>query len=154
MKLSENLSLAEVTKSNTAIRRGISNRPTEEHLGNLIAVAQNVFQPTRDALGKITVSSGYRSGELNKAIGGASGSQHCKGEALDLDNDHKTGRATNTEIFNYIKNNIDFDQLIWEFGTDDKPDWVHVSYSTDGDNRGKVIRANRNSKGKTYYTNY
>jgi len=162
-KLSKNLSLSEVTKSNTATRNGIDNSPTDEHLENLKAIAENIFQPMRDELGAITVSSGYRSNELNKRIGGAyktiggkyvATSQHCKGEALDLDNDHKTGRATNREIFDNIKDNLEFDQLISEFGTRENPSWVHVSFKKDGGNRGVVLRAERNSSGKTYYSNY
>ena len=105
MELSKNLSLSEVVKSATAIKRGISNQPTKQHLQNLIKLAENVFQPLRDYIDKpIRVSSGYRSKELNKLIGGASRSQHSKGEALDLDND----RETNILMFNYIKDNLDF----------------------------------------------
>jgi zinc D-Ala-D-Ala carboxypeptidase len=150
MKLSENLSLSEVIKSNTATRKRINNTPTDEHLANLKVVAKVIFQPLRDALGAITVSSGYRSKKLNSAIKGSRTSQHCKGEALDLDNDHKKGRATNREIFFYIKNNLPFDQLIWEFGNDKKPDWVHVSFNTNGKQRGIILRA---VPGK-YRTNY
>ena len=150
MKLSENLSLYEVLKSNTATRYGIDNSPTEEHLLNLKSIAKNVFQPLRDQLGAITVSSGYRSEKLNKAIRGSKSSQHCKGQALDLDNDFKKGRATNTEIFYYIKDNLIFDQMIWEFGTEEKPNWVHVSYKPNGMNRGVILRAVK-VKGRTRY---
>lgn len=153
MKLSENLHLKEVIKSNTARRRGIDNSPTEEHLLKLKSIAKNVFQPLRDALGTIYVSSAYRSYELNKVIGGSSNSQHCYGEALDLDNDHREGSATNKEIFDYIKNNIVFDQLIYEFGDEKNPDWVHVSYKSDGRNRCEILRAIE-VKGKTRYLPY
>lgn len=147
MNLSANLTLEEVIKSNTATRKGIDNNPTDEHLENLKAIAKHVFQPMRDKLGAITVSSGYRSEALNKAIGGSKTSQHSKGEALDLDNDFKEGRATNKEIFDFIRENLGFDQLIWEFGTDENPDWVHVSYKANGTNRKQILKAIK--KGKT-----
>jgi hypothetical protein len=150
MKLSKNLSLSEVIKSNTATRKGIDNSPNNDHLESLEDIAKDIFQPLRDDLGVIYVSSGYRSDALNKAIGGSRKSQHSKGEALDLDNDNKNKAATNTEIFNYIKDNLDFDQLIWEFGTDEKPDWVHVSYTTKRPNRNQILKAYRQS-GKTKY---
>lgn len=150
MKLSKNLSLSEVIKSNTATRKGIDNSPNNDHLESLEDIAKDIFQPLRDDLGVIYVSSGYRSDALNKAIGGSRKSQHSKGEALDLDNDNKNVAATNTEIFNYIKDNLDFDQLIWEFGTDEKPDWVHVSYTTKRPNRNQILKAYRQS-GKTKY---
>ena len=150
MKLSKNLSLSEVVKSNNAIRKGIDNSPNNDHLESLEDVAKDIFQPLRDDLGVIYVSSGYRSDALNKAIGGSRKSQHSKGDALDLDNDNKNVAASNTEIFNYIKDNLDFDQLIWEFGTDEKPDWVHVSYTTKRPNRNQILKAYRQS-GKTKY---
>ena len=96
------------------------------------------------------MSSGYRSEELNVAIGGSVRSQHVQGRALDLDAD-VFGRCTNGEIFQYILNNLTFDQLIWEFGDEDNPDWVHVSYVRDGVNRGRCLKALRDDKGKVYY---
>lgn len=152
-KLSKNLSLSEVIKSNTAIKRGIDNTPTPEHLENLKVLAENVFQPVRDALGTISVSSGYRSKDLNRAIGGSKTSQHCSGEALDLDNDHKTGRATNKEIFDYIRENLVFDQMISEFGTKENPSWIHVSFKKSGMNRKEVLRAYKKN-GRTIYAPY
>lgn len=150
MKLSKNLSLSEVSKSNTATRLGIDNTPSGEHLENIKFLAENIFQPIRDHFGKpIFVSSGYRSEKLNKAIGGASSSQHCKGEALDLDND-ATNDPTNKEIFDYIKDNLEFDQLIWEFGTDKNPNWVHVSVKANGQNRKQILKAVKVS-GRTKY---
>ena len=149
MKLSKNLSLAEVTKSNTAIKYGISNQPTGEHLSNLIQIANKIFQPMRDHFNTpIAVSSGYRSKALNDMIGGASGSQHMKGEAFDIDAD-AYGVIENWQVFDYIKDNLEFDQLIWEFGTDSNPDWVHVSYKTE-DNRGEILEAYK-SNGRTRY---
>jgi len=152
MRLSENLTLAEVTKSATAKRKGISNEPTIEHMENLKAVAQNIFQPVRNHFGKpIAVTSGYRSADLNKAIGGSSTSQHCKGEAIDMDAD-VFGGVTNREIFEYIKDNLDFDQLIYEFGDENNPDWVHCSFISKG-NRRQVLRAVRKN-GRTSYELY
>jgi len=151
MNLSKNLSLAEVTKSLTAKRLGIDNTPDDWTIENLRAVAGEVFQPVRSAFGcPIYVSSGYRSEELNRAIGGSVRSQHIQGRALDLDAD-VFGRCTNGEIFRYILNNLTFDQLIWEFGDSDNPDWVHVSYVRDGLNRGRCLKACRDDDGKVYY---
>lgn len=150
MKLSGNLTLREVIKSNTATFYNIDNSPTEEHLLNLKLIANNVFQPLRDALGTIFVSSGYRSKELNTKLKGSITSQHCDGKALDLDNDFRNGCATNKEIFYFIKDNLEFDQLIWEFGSDEKPDWVHVSYQSNGMNRKQVLRAVK-VNGRTKY---
>lgn len=140
MQLSKNLALAEVTRSETAKRKGISNMPTPEHIENFKKLAENIFQPIRDHFGApIHLSSGYRSAALNKAVGGSSSSQHCKGEAIDIDMD---GTAiTNKQIFDYIKANLNFDQLIWEFGTDANPDWVHVSYNSDGAQRKQILKA-------------
>jgi len=151
MILSKNLSIAEFSHSNTAKRKGINNTPKDEHLEAAKQLAENIFQPIRDHFGKpIWLSSGYRSEALNKAIGGSKTSQHCKGEAMDIDMDGK-GDLTNAEIFYYIKDNLPFDQLIWEFGTKNNPDWVHVSYKKGGPQRGQILTAKRNSAGKTVY---
>ena len=161
MQLSKNLALSEVTRSETAKRRGISNMPTPEHIENFKKLAEKVFQPIRDHFGApIRISSGYRSAALNKAIGGAGktvngvyvpSSQHCTGEAIDIDMD---GTAiTNAAIFNFIKDNLEFDQLIWEFGTDTNPDWVHVSYESTGKQRKQILKAKK-SGGKTTYVPY
>lgn len=149
MKLSENLSLSEVTKSNTAIKHGINNTPSDEHLDNLVDVAEKIFQPVRDHFGvPIAVTSGYRSPELNKRIGGSLTSQHSKGQALDIDAD-VFGGVTNSEIFDFIRDNLEFDQLINEFPKGNEPSWVHVSYNREG-NRGQVLLA-RKIDGKTQY---
>jgi len=151
MKLSKNLSLAEATKSITAKRLGIDNTPDDWVTENLRQVAINIFQPVRDAFrNPIYVSSGYRSADLNTAIGGSKRSQHVEGRALDLDAD-VYGGCTNSQIFNYIKENLEFDQLIWEFGDESNPDWVHVSFIYDGDNRKRCLKACRDDKGKVYY---
>lgn len=150
MQLSKNLSLAEVTKSATAIKRGIANEPTITHLENLKAIAEKIFQPLREEfMCPIAVTSGYRSRDLNDAIGGSSRSQHCYGEALDLDAD-VYGVITNKDIFHYIQDNLNFDQLIWEFGTDEEPAWVHVSYRKNGGNRKAVLKAIKKD-GRTMY---
>tara|TARA_R100000231_G_scaffold136922_1_gene112697 strand:+ start:254 stop:751 length:498 start_codon:yes stop_codon:yes gene_type:complete len=153
MKLSKNLSLAECLRSETAKRKGIKNEPHDDWVvENLRAVAEHIFQPLRDGLGvPIYVSSGYRHPDLNRAIGGSTRSQHMEGRALDLDAD-VFGGVTNSDIFRYILNNLEFDQLIWEFGDDDNPDWVHVSYIYGGDNRGRCLKAQRDDQGKTFYT--
>jgi len=146
MNISKHLSVKEVIKSNTATRFGIDNTPTAEHLTNLKYVANHIFEPLRTHFGiPIGISSGYRSDALNKAVNGSKSSQHCKGEALDIDADI-FGKLANADIFNYIKDNLDFDQLIWEYGNDINPDWVHVSYSKER-NRKKILRA---VKGKGY----
>jgi len=150
MRLSKNLTLREAIKSNTATRLGIDNTPEDWEIHNLRAVAENVFQPVRDHFGvPIAVSSGYRSKKLNKAIGGSKYSQHMIGEALDLDAD-VYGKVTNAEIFNYIKKNLEWDQMIWEFGDDEEPNWVHVSYKESGRNRKQIKRAYRDEKGVYY----
>lgn len=148
MKLTTNLSLAEATYSATALRKGIANEPTVTHLINLKAVAENIFQPCREHFGKpLRVTSGYRSKELNKAIGGSNNSQHSKGEALDM---QSTEGYTNRDLFMFIKDHLEFDQLIGEF-PDDMGEfaWVHCSYKTEG-NRGEVLVAYKEN-GKTRY---
>lgn len=150
MIITKNLTLQELINSHTAKAKGIDNSPTNEHLRNLIDIANNVFQPLRDGIGKpIRISSGYRSEKLNKAVGGSKTSQHNKGQALDL---VATSGFTNKDIFDYIKNNLEFDQMIWEFGTDKNPDWVHVSY-VKGKNRKQILKAVKKN-GKTVYINY
>ncbi len=150
MNLSPNLSLAEAVKSQTAIRHGIDNNPDDTVLENLRRVANKIFQPVRDHFGKpIAVTSGYRCEELNTRIGGSRSSSHCKGEALDLDAD-VYGGLTNRDIFDYIKGNLKFDQLIYEFGTDEQPAWVHVSLRAEN-NRQEILRASR-VDGRTSYS--
>ena len=140
MQLSKNLSLAEVMRSETAKRKGISNMPTPEHIENFKKLAENVFQPIREHFGvPIHISSGYRSKALNTVVGGSLSSQHCSGEAIDIDMDGTS--ITNKQIFDFIKENLNFDQMIWEFGTDTNPDWVHVSYESTGKQRKQILKA-------------
>lgn len=156
MQLSTHLSLAEVTYSETAKRAGVSNEPTAPHLEAMKKLAENIFEPIRNHFAKpIKVSSGYRSAALNALTPGSSAtSQHCKGEALDLDQDGMPTGITNKMVFDYIKGNLNFDQLIWEYGTDANPDWVHVSYSVSGTQRKQVLRCKRNAAGQPVYTNF
>jgi hypothetical protein len=128
MKLSKHLDLSEVIRSDSAKRNGISNMPTPEHIENFKLLAEKVFEPIREHFGvPIRISSGYRSKELNDKIKGASKtSDHCFGRAIDIDNDGTS--ITNKQIFDFIKNNLKYKQLIFEFGTDENPAWVHVSY--------------------------
>lgn len=146
MKISENLSLNEVTKSNTANRLGIDNTPLPHQIKNLQAVAEHIFQPVREHFATaVGVSSGFRSKALNTALKGSRTSDHLEGYALDLDADI-FGGVTNAEIFYYIKDNLEFKQLIWEYGTDENPNWVHVSF-VKGQNKKEVLKA---VKGKGY----
>ena len=153
MNLSKNLTLKEVIKSNTATRLGIDNTPTPEHLENLKVLAEELFQPLRDIIKyPIYISSGYRNPILNQAINGSENSLHCKGQALDIDMDISgTDYVTNWDIFKTIKDELDFDTLIHEYGELGEPDWVHASYVSDKLNRNRVLRAYKNKKGNTKY---
>lgn len=154
MQLSKNLSLAEMLNSATGKRLGIVNVPNDEQLNNMEVLAVKIFQPIREHFNvPIHIISGYRSKALNKAVGGASNSQHTVGQAMDIDNDNTT--ITNAQIFNYIKSSLEFDQLIWEFGNSKNPDWVHVSFVAPGKgkNRKQVLIAKKIA-GKTSYLNF
>jgi zinc D-Ala-D-Ala carboxypeptidase len=153
-KLSEHLDLSEVIRSESAKRKGISNMPTEAHIANFKLLAEKIFQPIREHFRcPIHISSGYRSKELNAAIGGSATSQHCSGEAIDIDMDGTPNGVTNRMVFDYIKDNLEFDQLIFEFGDKENPDWVHVSYESSGKQRKQILRATR-VNGKTSYSIY
>lgn len=149
-KLSKYVSLSEVVHSDNAKRLKIDNNPTAEHLENLKTISVEVFDKVREFVsGPLFISSGYRSEALNKATPGASKtSDHSTGCALDLDCDRFGGKK-NSEIFNYIKDNLEFKQLIWEFGNSVEPDWVHVSYKK-GANKKQILRAVKRN-GKTIY---
>jgi len=145
MKVSENFTLEDFVYSQTAIKNGIDNTPTAEHIENIKVLLAKVTEPVQHYLKeKVTITSGYRSHALNKIVGGAvkvvngkkiPTSQHCTGEANDI-----VCKGRNAEIFRYIKHNLDFDQLIWEFGNSQHPAWVHVSYSRKK-NRKQVLKA-------------
>tara|TARA_R110002020_G_scaffold80470_2_gene200764 strand:- start:35 stop:562 length:528 start_codon:yes stop_codon:yes gene_type:complete len=166
MKISKNFTLNEVTRSNTALRMGIDNTPSKEHILKLRLLATEFLQPLRDRIGALRVTSGYRSQELNKAIGGSykiddngnyiPKSQHCKAEAVDLQY-FKRGRMDNYKIFRgIIEGSLEFDQIILEFGgataerDSDYPDWVHISWKIK-DNRRQVLVAYKDKNNKTKY---
>jgi len=148
-KISKHISYKEATRSTTALRLGIENVPNEYELQNMEMVAKHIFEPLRQAIdAPIKINSFFRCEELNKAIGGSSKSQHCQGRAIDIDDIY--GNVSNAFMYYYIKDNLDFDQLIWEFGTDDSPDWVHISYVDEDSNRKRCLKAVREN-GKTKY---
>ena len=149
--LSKHVSVHEGVYSRTAERLGIKNDPTDDHLLNMITISEKVFEPLRKHVGgPIKINSFYRGPELNKAIGGSSKSQHCNGQAVDIDDTF--GHATNAAMYKWIKENLSFDQMIWEFGDDKNPDWVHVSYVNEGVNRKRCLKAYRvEGSRKTHY---
>jgi zinc D-Ala-D-Ala carboxypeptidase len=137
MKLSRNFSLGELTKSQTALRMGIDNNPTPEDLYNLHLLCDNILQPLREHYGRpVTISSGYRSEDLCVAIGSSRKSQHAKGQAADFE----VMGVDNKEVAEWIRDVLDFDQLILEFYKDGEPNsgWIHCSYAED--NRGSILR--------------
>jgi len=146
MRLSDNFVLSEITRSNTAKRLGIDNGPNKEHLQNIQRIITNLIQPMRDAIGPIRISSGYRNPNVNRAIGGSTKSQHCKGEALDLQfwND---GKISNKEIYKWVLDSkIEFDQMINEFDFA----WIHISLKKEG-NRKQVLEAYKDEDNDTKY---
>jgi len=150
--ISDHVSYREAIRSNTAKRLGINNTPNDDQLKNMELLAEKVFEPLRDYVkGPIRINSFFRCEKLNIAIGGSKSSQHMTGEAVDIDDTH--GFKTNAEMFNYIVENLSFDQLIWEFGDDNNPAWIHVSYVSDVSNRQRVMRAIK-INGKTKYVDY
>jgi len=153
MRLSENLDLSEMIKSDIAIRHGIKNYPTDGHLGNMIMWAENIFQPIRDYFGEpIFISSGYRSRELNNLISGSLQSQHCVGQAGDIDQDHRMTMVSNADVFDFVLNYLDYDQLILEYPDEyDNPSWVHVSYISEEKNRNQPLVAVKEDKITKYY---
>ena len=147
--ISEHISYKEGVYSTTALRRNIDNTPNDEQLKNMETLAEEIFEPLRTYVGgPIKINSFFRSAKLNTAIGGSKTSQHCKGQAMDIDDTF--GRMTNAEMYHWIKENLDFDQMIWEFGDDDNPNWVHVSYVSPEENRKKCLKAYKEN-GKTKY---
>jgi len=146
MRLSKNFLLSEITRSNTAKRLGINNTPNEEHLQNLKNLIRNLIQPMRDAIGPIRISSGYRNSELNRAVNGSYKSQHCEGEALDIQF-WKNGEICNREIYDWIlSSNVEFDQMINEFDFT----WIHISLRDNG-NRNQILEAFKDEDGDTKY---
>ena len=148
-RISEHISLKEGIKSHTATRLNIDNIPRELDLINMKTIAEKVFEPLRKFVdGPIAINSFYRSPKLNSAIGGSTTSQHCIGCAIDIDDNYSY--KTNAEMFEYIKCNLDYDQMIWEFGNEKNPDWVHISYVSEDANRRRCLKAYKDS-GKTKY---
>lgn len=138
-RISKHLSYEEGMYSDTAIREGIDNTPSASILGNMELVAIKIFEPVREHVDRpIHVSSFYRCDELNTAVGSSSRSSHPKGQAIDM-----VRVGFNKIMFDYIKNNLSFDQLIWEHGNDHEPKWVHVSYVSGRDNRNQVLRISK-----------
>jgi len=147
--ISKHVSYKEGVYSITAKRLGIDNTPGDDQLYFMEIITEEIFEPLRKWVGgPIKINSFYRCPELNKAIGGSATSQHCKGQAMDIDDTF--GRATNAEMYHWVKENLDFDQMIWEFGDDDNPDWVHISYVSKEKNRNRCLKAYKENK-KTKY---
>ena len=147
--ISKHISYKEGVYSTTATRRGIDNTPNDDQLDCMETLAEEVFEPLRDYVGgPIKINSFFRCPELNTAIGGSTTSQHCKCQAIDIDDTY--GKMTNAEMYHWIKDNLDFDQMIWEFGDDDNPAWIHVSYVSEDENRNRCLLAYKENK-KTKY---
>ena len=147
--ISKHISEKEGVYSTTAIRRGIDNVPSVNALCSMRLLAEKIFEPLREWVGgPIKVNSFFRSEELNKAIGGSKSSQHCKGQAMDIDD--TLGHKSNRDMYYWIKDNLDFDQLIWEFGDDKNPDWLHISFVSSIENRNRCLKAYKENK-KTKY---
>ena len=148
--ISKHITYAGAIHSNTAKRKCIDNTPNPTQVENMKILAEKVFEPLREWVGgPIKVNSFFRSAELNEAIGGSKTSQHCKGQAIDVDDVY--GGKTNAEMYTWIKENLNFDQMIWEFGTDMNPNWVHISYVSEEDNRNRCLKAYKDEYNKTKY---
>ena len=149
--ISKHVSYKEATHSATALRRNLDNTPNKEQLQCMKDIAENLFEPLRKWVGgPIKINSFFRGEPVNKAIGGSTRSQHMKGQAMDIDDTF--GYKTNAEMYYYIKDNLDFDQMIWEFGDDKNPNWLHISYVTHRPNRKKLTIAYKEN-GRTKYIN-
>ena len=150
-RISKHISYHEGTYSRTAERRDLDNTPNAEQLQCMKDIAEGLFEPLRAWVGgPIKINSFFRGEPVNTAIGGSKRSQHMKGQAIDIDDTF--GHKTNAEMYHYIKDNLDFDQMIWEFGTDKNPNWVHISYVTHRPNRKKLTIAKK-INGRTKYVN-
>ena len=147
--ISKHISDREGVYSTTATRKGLANKPDQFQLANMKLLAEKVFEPLREWVGgPIRINSFFRCKALNKAIGGSTSSQHCKGQAMDIDDGGC--KKTNAEMYEWIKENLDFDQMIWEFGNEKYPNWVHVSYVSPEENRNRCLKAFKHH-GKTKY---
>ena len=147
--ISKHISWHEGTYSRTGERKDLDNTPNEDQLKCMKEVAENLFEPLREWVGGgIKINSFFRGEPVNTAIGGSTRSQHMKGQAIDIDDTF--GHKTNAEMYHYIKDNLDFDQMIWEFGTDKNPNWLHISWVSHRPNRKKLTIAKKVG-GKTKY---
>ena len=147
--ISKHVSYHEGTYSQTGVRRDLDNTPDDDQLKRMEEVAENLFEPLREWVGgPIKINSFFRGEPVNTAIGGSRKSQHMKGQAIDIDDTF--GHKTNAEMYHYVKDNLDFDQLIWEFGTDENPNWLHISWVSHRPNRKKLTVAKK-VNGKTKY---
>ena len=143
-KISKHISYKEATGSNYAKQNGIKNKPDDEQVENMQLLAEKVFEPLREWVdAPIKVNSMFRSLELNSALKGSKTSSHMKGEAMDITS---MGGKSNLEMFHWIKDNLDFDQIIWEFGKE--PKWLHVSYNKDKNRKQVLVTKKRG----VYYT--
>lgn len=150
-KISEHISYKEATYSRTATRLNIENKPNAEQLANMEALAETIFEPLREWTGSpIKITSFFRSKALN-GVFGAKNSAHMSGCAIDIDD--TLGKKKNAQMFEWIKDNLEFDTLIWEFGTDKNPDWIHVAYYPDRENRKRVLKAVKINN-QTHYQPY
>jgi hypothetical protein len=147
--ISKHISYHEGTYSQTGVRRDLDNTPDDSQLKRMEEVAENLFEPLREWVGgPIKINSFFRGEPVNTAIGGSRKSQHMKGQAIDIDDTF--GHKTNAEMYHYVKDNLDFDQLIWEFGTDENPNWLHISWVSHRPNRKKLTVAKK-VNGRTKY---
>ena len=147
--ISKHISYHEGTYSQTGVRRDLDNTPDDDQLKRMEEVAENLFEPLREWVGgPIKINSFFRGKPVNNAIGGSRKSQHMKGQAIDIDDTF--GHKTNAEMYHYVKDNLDFDQLIWEFGTDKNPNWLHISWVSHRPNRKKLTIAKK-VNGRTKY---
>ena len=147
--ISKHISYHEGTYSQTGVRRDLDNTPDDDQLKRMEEVAKNLFEPLREWVGgPIKINSFFRGEPVNTAIGGSRKSQHMKGQAIDIDDTF--GHKTNAEMYHYVKDNLDFDQLIWEFGTDENPNWLHISWVSHRPNRKKLTVAKK-VNGRTKY---
>jgi len=147
--ISKHVSYHEGTYSRTGERRDLDNTPNEDQLKCMKEVAENLFEPLREWVGgPIKINSFFRGEPVNTAIGGSTRSQHMKGQAIDIDDTF--GHKTNAEMYRYIKDNLDFDQMIWEFGSDENPNWLHISWVSHRPNRKKLTIAKK-VNGRTRY---
>lgn len=146
--ISKYISWDEAVKSKTAEKHEIENSPNENQIQEMKKLAKNIFDPLRVWAGHpIRVNSFFRSPELCLKLKSKATSQHTKGQAIDIDS---LGEKTNSDLFYYIKENLNFDQLIWEFGDDENPDWIHVSFVNENANRGNVLKAIKKNKKINY----